>query len=241
MLDIGEVLSDTFASIQRTFVVLANLAVLFVAIPAAINIAGAALTPIAPIFGLLSFIGLLAQIVGQLLVYAAVYLVAMADLHQTPVHTEGLLKTAAGRFWPLLGLALLLGIGVFIGCLLLIVPGLILAVAWSVAMPVLVLENRGVIESFRRSAELTRGKRWSIFLLFVVVTLVIVVVELALTAVFGGFQGLVSRRPSLSSVVVSQLLSVITVPFFAVLTTSLFNQLRGKAGYGVEAVAEVFA
>jgi hypothetical protein len=240
-LDIGEVLGDTFAVIGRTFVVLANLAVLFIAIPAALNIAGVALVPISPIFGLLSFIGLLALVVGELIAFAAIFLVAMADLHQTPVHIEGLIKTATGRFWPMLGLFLLLIIGVAIGLILLIVPGIILALAWSVAMPVLVLENRGVFDSFKRSAELTRGKRWSIFLVFFVVWLVTFVIELAIMALFGGFQGFISRQPSLVSTVISQLSLVVTVPFYAVLTTALFNQLRGKAGYGAEAVAEVFA
>jgi hypothetical protein len=240
-LDIGEVLGDTFGVINRTFVVLANLAVMFVGIPAAISIAGAALTPVSPIFALLTLIGALATLVGVLLGYAAIFLVAMADLHGQPVHVEGLLKTAAGKFWPMFGLAILLAIGVLLGCLLLIVPGLVLAMAWSVAFPVLVLENRGVFDSFKRSAALTRGKRWSIFLLLFVVWLVLFIVELVLMAVFGGLQGLISRTPSLSSTVVSQLIEVVAVPFWAVLSTALFNQLRGKAGYGAEAVAEVFA
>jgi hypothetical protein len=235
------VLGDTFAVIGRNFVILANLAVMFIGIPAAISITGAALTPISPLFGVLTLIGYLGTVVGVLLCYASIYLVAMADLHGQPIHTEGLLRTAFSEFWPMLGLAILLGIAVLLGCLLLIVPGIVLAVVWSVAFPALVLENRGVIESFKRSAELTHGKRWSIFLLYFIVWLVFLIAELVLMAVFGGFQGFLSRTPSLSSTVVSQLTEVVAVPFWAVLTTALFNQLRGKAGYGAEATAEVFA
>jgi hypothetical protein len=240
-LDIGVVLSDTFAVIGRTFVVLANLAVMFVAIPAAINIAGVALTPVSPIFAILSLIGSIASGVGVLLAYSAIFLLAMQDLHGQTASTEIMIKTALSKFWPMLGVAILLGLGVFVGALLLIVPGVILALAWSVAMPALVLEDRGVFESFGRSAALTRGKRGSIFLMSFLVGVIMGIIELVLFAVFGGFHGLVTREPSTVTTVLSSLLSVVTVPFGAVLSTALFNQLRGNAGYGAEAVAEVFA
>ena len=240
-LDIGEVLGDTFAVIGRTFVVLANLAVLFVGIPAAVSIAGIALTPVSPVFAILTLVGRLAGLAGVLMGYSAIFMVAMADLHGQTVPTERLLATAAGKFWPMLGLAILLGLAVGVGVVLLIVPGVVLALAWSVAFPALTLEDRGIFDSFRRSAALTRGKRWSIFLLSFIVWLVAFIIELVLLAAFGGFQGLLSPQPPLAATVVSQLLGVITVPFAAVLATALFNQLRGKAGYGAEAVAEVFA
>jgi hypothetical protein len=240
-LDIGEVLGDTFAVIRRTFVVLANLAVLFVAIPAAINIAGVALASVSPAFGLLALVGQLATVVGLLLAYAAIFRVAMLDLHGQPVATDGLIRTAAGRFWPLLGLVLLFGLGVVAGCVLLIIPGVIAAMVWSVAMPALVLEDRGVFAAFGRSAALTRGKRWSIFLLFFIVWLVSFIAELVLVILFGGFQAFVARQTSLAGTVVLQLLGVIVVPFWGVMMTALFNRLRGNAGYGAEAVAEVFA
>jgi hypothetical protein len=239
--DIGEVLGDTFAVIGRNIVVLANLAVLFVAIPEAINIAGVALAQVAPVFGLLALIGQLATAVGLLLAYAAIFQVAMQDLHGQPVATDRLFRVAAGKFWPLLGLFLLFTLGVTVGLLLLVVPGVVLAMAWSVAMPAVVLEDRGVFSAFGRSAALTRGKRWSIFLLFFIVWLISFIVELVLIILFGGFQAFVGRQHSLVPTVVLQLLGVIAIPFWAVMMTCLFNRLRGNAGYGAEAVAEVFA
>jgi hypothetical protein len=241
MLDIGEVLADTFAVVGRTFVILANLAVLLVGIPAAIIIAGAALTPVSPVFAILQLIGVLALLVGEFLVYGAIFQVVMGDLRGQPVSTSLMFKTAARKFWPMVGLAILFASSVIAGSLLLIVPGVILGLAWSVAMPALVLEDRGVFDSLKRSAALTRGKRWSIFLLLFIVWIVLVIVELVLFAIFGGFQGLISRSPPLSFTVVSQLVGVITIPFFAVMFTVLFDHLRGRHGYGAEAVAEVFA
>jgi hypothetical protein len=240
-LDIGEVLSDTFAVIGRTIVVLANLAVLFVAVPAVIRIAGVALTPVSPIFSLVNLIGSVSTLVGMLFAYPCIFQVAMQDLHGQSISTDAIIKTATRKFWALLGLAILLLLGVAVGSLLLIVPGVILALAWSVSFPALVLEDRGVFAAFRRSADLTRGKRWSIFLLFFLVSLVVVIIELVLFAIFGGLRGLVSSEQNMPALVLAALLSVITVPFGAVLSTALFNQLRGKAGYGAEEVAEVFA
>ncbi len=241
LLDIGEVLSDTFAVIRRNFIVLANVSVMLVAIPAAIRISGAALTPVSPIFALLTFIGQLAILVGMLLAYAVIFQIAMQDLHGQAASTDTMFKTALGRFWPLLGLILLIGLGVFAGGILLVVPGVILGLAWAVAMPALVLESRSVFESIGRSAALTRGKRWSIFLLYFLVGLITLIVELVLFAIFGGFQSLISRQPSVTAIVLSSLVSVVSVPFWAVLSTALFDQLRGREGYGAEAVAEVFA
>jgi hypothetical protein len=240
-LDIGAVLGDTLAVIGRTVVILANIGVMFIGIPAAINIAGVVLTPVSPVFAIFTVLGSLGILVGMLLTYGAVFQVAMQDLHGQTVATDAMVKTALAKFLPLLGLAILLGLGVFAGCLLLIVPGVILALAWSVAFPALVLENRGIFDAFRRSAALTRGKRWSIFLLFLLVGIVIGVIELVLFALFGGFRTLASPQPAAGRLVVSALLDVVVIPFYAVMSTALFDQLRGKAAYGAEAVAEVFA
>ncbi|MGZ3280453.1 MAG: hypothetical protein ACXWKT_19050 [Caulobacteraceae bacterium] len=259
-------MSDTFAVIGRSFVVLANVAVMLLAIPAVVRIAGEALTPVSPAFSLISAIGLLATGVGTLLAYGVIFQITIRDLHGQSAPTDGMFKVALRKFWPLLGFVMLLVLGmclvvalmvvprfifgansaamavVILGLMvLLIVPIIMLGLAWSAAMPAIVLEDCGVFASFGRSAALTRGKRWSLFLLYFLVGLVTLIIELVLFAVFGGFHGLVSREPSLTNTVLSSLLNVILVPFGAVLNTALFDQLRGREGYGAEAVAEVFA
>ena len=267
VLDIGEVLSDTFAVIGRSFVVLANVAVMLIAIPAVVRIAGVGLTPVSPAFSILTAIGLLATGVGVLLAYAVIFQIAMRSLHDPSASADGVFTVALRKFWPMLGFVMLLVLGFFLlalllfvprlifglagpaetaiatlcALLLMIVPAIMLGLAWSVAMPAIVLENCGVFASFGRSAALTRGKRWSIFLLYFLVSLVTVIIELVLFAIFGGFHGLISREPSLTNTVLTSLLSVISIPFGAVLNTALFDQLRGREGYGAEAVAEVFA
>ncbi|RWO58779.1 hypothetical protein [Mesorhizobium sp.] len=59
---------------------------------------------------------------------------------------------------PTFAIALLVGLGVGLGFILLIVPGIMLALRWSVAVPALVQERLGVFGSMARSHDLTKGK-----------------------------------------------------------------------------------
>lgn len=70
------------------------------------------------------------------------------------------------RLLPFFGVLLLVSLATMAGGILLVVPGIMIAVAFAVALPVIVLEpERGVMGALRRSRDLTRGNRWRIFLL----------------------------------------------------------------------------
>lgn len=55
------------------------------------------------------------------------------------------------------------GAAVFFGLLFFIVPGIILALAFSLAIPIIAIEGSRTIDALRRSYDLTRGRRWTIF------------------------------------------------------------------------------
>lgn len=57
----------------------------------------------------------------------------------------------------------LAGLGIALGLLLLIVPGLYLLTRWALVVPVVVLEGRRAGEAFGRSWELVKGNGWSVF------------------------------------------------------------------------------
>ena len=61
-----------------------------------------------------------------------------------------------------IGLAIVCALGICLASLLLVVPGLILWARWSVALPALVIERTGVMESLARSRDLTQGRRWTV-------------------------------------------------------------------------------
>lgn len=64
---------------------------------------------------------------------------------------------------PLMGLTIVNAVVVTTGSLLLLVPGMVLMVIWSVSASVLVVERVGFLASLRRSAQLTKGARWPTF------------------------------------------------------------------------------
>jgi Membrane domain of glycerophosphoryl diester phosphodiesterase len=71
------------------------------------------------------------------------------------------LNVSLRQFGTLIGLALA-ALLVVLG-LLLVVPGFILAATWFAALPVCVIEQLGLSASLRRSHELTKGHRWKLF------------------------------------------------------------------------------
>jgi glycerophosphoryl diester phosphodiesterase family protein len=83
------------------------------------------------------------------------------------------------------------GIGVSIGFVLLIVPGIILALMWALTIPVAVLEDKGLRDATARSAELTKGNRWRIFMVYflfiVLMYIVILLWEVPIFAAIGIF------------------------------------------------------
>lgn len=64
-----------------------------------------------------------------------------------------------------LALSFLTGTLIVLGFILLIFPGIVMAIIFSLAMPAMVMENLNVLESLRRSKELTDGIWWKTFLL----------------------------------------------------------------------------
>jgi hypothetical protein len=75
-----------------------------------------------------------------------------------------------------IGVSLSVGFLVGLACIAFIVPGVLLMLRWSLAIPVKVLENKTVGNSMARSRELTRGNRGRIFviwLLFLVLSIAV--------------------------------------------------------------------
>ncbi len=97
---------------------------------------------------------------------------ALQLLRGDPVRLSEALHKTLARIVPLLGCATLYWLGFLGGLLLLVVAGIILGIMWSVALAACALERLGPIDSLRRSARLTAGRRWKVFaivaLLFVI-------------------------------------------------------------------------
>ena len=79
---------------------------------------------------------------------------------------------------------ILAALGITIGLLLLVVPGLVLATWWLFVVPVVMLEGRGVTDSFGRSRELVRGNGWNVFGLIVLTFLILIAAGIVIGILF---------------------------------------------------------
>lgn len=159
---------------------------------------------------------------------------AFQDLRGQPVHLGEALRKGLARFFPILGLAIVSSIGIAIGVLLLVVPGVILAIMWSVALPVCVLEQLGPTSSLGRSSELTKGHRWKI--LGIVILLVI-------ANVLGAFVlGLLLAPVGFMAAVIGSLVwTALWTAYYNSVLVMIYHDLRvSKEGVDVEQIAAVF-
>ena len=158
---------------------------------------------------------------------------AFQDMRRGPVRLVESLNVALQRFWPLMGLALA-GLLTMVGLALLLVPGLIFSTLWFVCSPVCIVEQLGPWTSLRRSRELTRGHRWKVFglvLLLVIGSSVSSVVEPWVTATTSAVVGAVG----------ASMWNGIWIAFTAITTIVTYHDLRVvKEGTDIEPIAVVF-
>ncbi len=132
-----------------------------------------------------------------------------------------LLRSVEPVLLALLGVSILFGVGVGIGFVLLIIPGLILLVMWSVVAPVTVLERPGVFAAFGRSRELVRGNGWAVFGVIAIVGVAVIVVSLAVGI---ASSGLGSFGRALVQWVVNAAIAPVSALSASVIYFSLRNQ-----------------
>lgn len=126
---------------------------------------------------------------------------------------------------PLIAVSILAGLGVAIGFVLLIIPGLILLTIWSVVAPVTVLERPGVFAAFGRSRELVRGYGWPVFGTIVLVFLLVIAASIA-AALIGLALGDAGR------VILSWIFNALTQPVAALTASVLYFTLVQVRGVG---------
>ena len=181
-----------------------------------------------------AFVGFFVGIAGVFWLQGAL-VVAVADVRDGRADLS--LGETLSRVKPKLNILALAGIlaalGVGIGLLLLIVPGLILWTWWLVIVPVIMLEGSGVTDAFGRSRELVRGHGWSVFGVLVLTILILVAVDLAFRLIAAGFD----------DVVIELLLDIasqtLTAPFIALAWTLTYYRLRGLEQPGSEPASEL--
>jgi hypothetical protein len=108
-------------------------------------------------------LALLITLLGVYFAQASIVHVTVAHLREHPAGTMDSLRAASFRVATVAVTGLLRHLGVVLGVLLFVGPGVWLWVASFVALPVAMVDGVGPIDAMKRSFELTRGHRLAIF------------------------------------------------------------------------------
>lgn len=148
------------------------------------------------------------------------------------------IATGFKRMLPALGVGIATGLAVVVGTILLIIPGLMALCILYVATPASVIEKPGVFGALRRSGELTKGYRWQIFglvlLLFILGWGAVKILESAFTPMATMHQ---VRTFALGAIGLDVLLTALG----SVIAAVAYTMLRGeKEGTSANDLASVF-
>jgi hypothetical protein len=193
-------------------------------------------------FVLYQVIGAIVGVVAYLLVIGATFRAVSEAYLGRPVDVRASLGFAARRAPSLLWLGILLVIGIGLGFLFLIVPGIWLLVAWSVAVPALMVEGMRGNKAIRRSFNLTRPSWFRTAGALIVGFIFIALIGFLLSLASASFDGLADDHLYLWAALVDALNAVwfiISSPLQAAIVTVIYYDLRVRnEGYDVQLMAE---
>jgi hypothetical protein len=171
--------------------------------------------------GLVLIALLISLVATQLFTGMVVKLVADLQDGRRDATPGQLLRAVTPVLGQLLLVAVVAGVGIVVGLVLLVVPGLILLTMWAVAAPVVVLERPPGLQALGRSRELVRGSGWPVFG-------VIFVLGIVLAVVAGGIELAAESAGTGVGIVARVILGVLTAPISALAAAVLYFELRGS-------------
>lgn len=158
---------------------------------------------------------------------AAIIYCAVRTLRAEPPTIGQAARRALPKIAPVAAVILLGGLAAAAGTLLLVVPGIVLWLMFWVAVPAAVVEG-GVVSALRRSHELTRGHKWTILGLAIVLMLAMWLGALVVMA-----------GPMIASVAAAGLVWEF-IAMFAQLGAALLVQVLAWAVWGVVVAASYY-
>jgi len=252
--EVGRVVRRVFDTVGKNFVSFVPLSLIF-SIPGFIFAFRGVLAVylhihIQPWLNPKSVYGTLANLVGifaisfvfQKMLEASIAYGMMASLNGDKASFAECLAAGLRNAVLLTAIALITFVAILLGVAVLFVPGIVLAIMFSVVAPVQAMERTGIADTLKRSIELTYGHRVQIFALFVVYYVLAFAIGFSLRPL----SGLFVPRGTPNSIYLFSALSGFTRVFLGLLSSagiaSIYYELRlVKEGIEPEQLAAVFA
>ena len=210
--------------IRRTFEIYADQALVLITAAAVVfvisAIVGALLVTASPGLAIIALV--VSLVASTLFTGMVVELVADVQDGRRDASPGQLLQAAAPVLGQLILVGIVAGIGIVIGFILIIIPGLILLTIWSVAAPVVVLERPGGLRALGRSRELVRGEGWNVFAVILLMVILVAVISFVIEAV-------AASAGTGIDLLVRVVVGILTAPISALASAVLYFQLRGPA------------
>ncbi|MEP3226258.1 MAG: hypothetical protein ABJO01_09790 [Parasphingorhabdus sp.] len=248
--DIGRVMTATFAVMMRHPVVFFGLSLLVAGMPQGMlqlfawsedQFGSAFLAELVAILGehwmswtLSAMSMFFVMFLFGILLQAMMIVATIRDIRNQHVDIGLCFGEAVKRFLPLVGLTILSFVAMIFGLFLFIIPGVILFLMWCIAAPILVVENLGIMDSLKRSAELTSGSKGMIFLLFILFMIA--------SGMISGMGEAIGLFSPITSIFVTVLVETVVGAAQAAGIAALYVELRTvKEGPFTDRLSDIFA
>ncbi|MCP4181117.1 MAG: hypothetical protein GY756_25410 [bacterium] len=152
------------------------------------------------------------------------------------------------KLFPCFILVFLMYMALTIGFVLLLIPGIILALGWYVVTVVLVEEDEGIIGSFSRSWNLTKGYKGTLFVISILIGLIVIAFLAILSVIVsklvsGSIASIttISNNPDSTENIIIYLLSQIIAPIYTcIVVVVYYNLKKEKESFETEQLADSF-
>jgi len=244
-LTVGEILDTSFTLYRRHFGALATVSLICTGLPLILRLfveASGGMFVNLP----LAFVYLLNLVVLNLVATGATVFIVSESYLGRPLSAREALARATPYMGRILVCSLLMALVVGLGFLLLVIPGIVLAVGLALAIPAVVLEQgRSASAALSRSWELTRGSRWRMFGLGVTLLVLLYVPVVAISGLAAvllprgtGFALITSSVATVVAIAIGGIAQLFIYPlFYCVLTVTYYDLRVRKEGFDLELLA----
>ena len=183
------------------------------------------------------------------LMYGAIIHMTMNELNDRDARLGESLKSSLSLFFPLLAIFILYFLGMMVGFLLLVIPGIFLALGWALSLHIKVIEGGTITGALSRSWSLSKGyKRWILLMMIIfgVLAAVIGLVFQIPVLFFGNSQTALLEGGSMSfwiaNAIGTGLAQMVSVALSYVGLTATYLEIRRvKEGVDFDKIADIFS